>query len=338
MQARNEELLRKILASDPIIGDVACQNRAVYLAYLFQKISRQKVLNNDEIEFINLASNLSEILIAERSPCDLVKDFKTPSMGKLPAKFPAEACSNKKKQTYLGESKAKIADLALQFMQRKAQKMRFEDPVLDVNENAEEIKRFMGSTGSRIPVFPFYSSIKMALNIINRRKIDIVAVVRYVDTDNETLLAKQQILYQYTENGYKPQLGEVQDLGNLEGVNKKKEAILFEFVETYNQKKARIDFDEFIETFKQKDILKMIMIYGGNHSQYPLSTEKMVPASLAFLKNTAVNLAARAPFDINTCSVDEFEAYKLKSSRAGINRNDKFVDHVSITCYRPIKG
>lgn len=341
MQARNEELLRKILTSDPIIGDVACQNRAVYLAYLFQKIGRQKALSDADLAFINLASNLSEILIQEREPCELIKDFRTPNPSKLPNKFPAEfASSNKKKQTYLVETKQSVAELCLQFMEKKVEKkMEFEDDVLDVNKNRKEMRSCIISSGKPIPVVPFYASVKMALNIINRRSIDIVAVVRYIDAtdpENRVLLDKAEILYQKTEGRYLPSPDQITDLGGFSDISQRRSAIQVEFVEMYNPNKARLNFDDYIQAFKQEDILEKIMIYGGNHQQLlPAAEEKLAP-SLAFFKNTAVNPNANVNFNVNACSIQEYETYQLKSTQAGINRNDKRIDHISITSYRPI--
>lgn len=324
--------MQEILAIDPLAGDTACQNRAIYLACLARKVRRNKPLNPEELDFIENCRILSEAKDIRRDAFGIITTQRGKPLEKIDAVvFPDNGeCSNTKKNAFLAEKKKAVAVASLNFMMRKSQQMTFFSPL----PRAEDAPSTLPINGVRIPVFPFYLAVKMMLNIVNRKAIDIVAVITRVQEngENRVLLGNAMVLYTKRDGQYSPtRLNETEGEASLI-----KEAIKIEFVSkvkcdeglSKDNADTTLSFEAYLAKFMEKDILQQILLYGGNHSVYPSRTKS--PEDDVFLRDLGP-LEETKLFDLNQCSLYEYRELKRLADAAPISRDGDFVDHISVT-------
>lgn len=327
--------MQEILANDPLVGDTACQNRAVYLAYLARKVRRNKPLKQTELDFIENCRELTEAKQTTRNAFGIITDERGKNLNDLDAiVFPEEAKSNKSKNRYLAQKKQAVAAESLGFLIKKSRGMSFFAP-LPTEDNPPST---IAINDVRIPVFPFYVSMKMVLNIVNRKAIDVVALVRRVqgNGDDGVLLGSARVLYTKRDGRYQAmRLNDADEEASLI-----KEAIKVEFVSKVTQPsepdKERFEgvqsFDDYLLNFMKKDILQQILLYGGNHSLYPARTK--INDTSVFEQEPPVKDEALL-FNLDVCSLFEFAELKRLADEAPISRSGDYIDHISTTA-RPL--
>jgi hypothetical protein len=329
--------MQEILAIDPLVGDTACQNRAVYLAYLARKVRRNKPLNSIELEFIENCRVLTEVKDTQRNEFGVITSERSKKLEALnPAVFPDNVKSNTSKNTYLSQKRRVVAEQSLAFLINKTKGMTFFAPLLrPANPPAT-----LPMNNVPVPVLPFYLSLKMMLNIVNRKAIDIMAVVTRVqgEGDDCVLLGKAMVLYSKRDGRY-----QAMRLSNLEAdAPLIKEAIKVEFVsKVKSDEKIAKDcrealplFNKYLSDFMEKDILKLILLYGGNHDLYPNRTK--INGDNVF-KLAPEPLDESMLFNLDVCSLAEYAELKRMADEAPITRDGDYVDHVSTTS-RPIRS
>lgn len=318
--------MQEILANDPLVGDTACQNRAVYLAYLARKVRRNKCLNQAELEFIENCRELTEAKATTRNSMGIIIDERGKNLKDLDAvTFPENCKSNNAKNTYLAQKKQAVAAESLSFLIRKTRQMTFFSPLPSPGDSPSTLS----INNVRVPVMPFYYSVKMMLNIVNRKAIPIVALVRRVQGDGE-LLGEAMVLYTKQDGQYQARrLSEEAGESSLI-----KEAIKVEFVSKVkpsdgdNACETLQSFEDYLVAFMEKNILSTILLYGGNHDLYPKRTN--INGENLFELNPGPSDEGGL-LNLDGCSLAEYRELKRLADAASISRDGDYIDHISTT-------
>lgn len=327
--------MQEILANDPLVGDTACQNHAVYLAYLARKVRRNKPLTPTELEFIENCRELTEAKDTSRNEFGIITRQQSKKLEKLDAvAFPENINSNNAKNKYLAEKKRSVAEQSLAFLIRKTQGMTFFAPLAPAMLAGSSL----AINSVNVPIMPFYTNLKMMLNIVDRKAIDIVALFTCVqsDGDDRVMLGKARVLYTKRNGLY--QAVPLRDAE--EEPERIKEAIKVEFVSNVKPGEAipsdradpLVQFNRLLANFMENDILKLILLYGGNHDGYPSRT-KIIGGGV--FQQTPVAIPGVQLYDIDCCSLYEYAELKRLADEAGISRDSNYIDHVSVTS-RPL--
>ena len=332
MQARNEQM-RKILKNDPLIGDTACQNRAIYLVCIAERVRLGIPLTKEEEQFLEDCEFLTKIkkdteyyLKIQNEGIIIKKEEIGKSLDLSSALFPASVKSKCARDRYISQKKAEVAKASLLFMLKNLADLQISAEMTPDNEYTFGA---LTISNNSIPIFPFYLSVKLFIKILNNKGIDLVVTALVVQKTGDGLescniVGNEKILYRKQNNQYRPEL-------LSRAVSEEKEAVEIVFVEAYSAGAEVPNYAAYLDNFQSEDILEKILRYGGNHPQYPTGSSMRMKEKMRLFGSTVAPYQGEKPIVMNDCSLADFEKMKALADETGIMRNVKFVDHVACT-------
>lgn len=329
MQNRIQQM-QEILSKDPLVGDNACQNNAIYLAYLARKVRLNLALLPNETQYLEDCDFLTRLrVMPNRKPnTNILFAQQTKKVEDIDmALFPAALVSKGKKQAYIAQKKAAVALASMKFICQRTQAMQFVAPIPNLDPAATQ-PAAVSLNRVGIPLFPFYVSVKMMLNIIDREALKIVAKLTCLN--NDALFGQTKILYEKVGENYygrrierEEQAGYPTELVYVEFVNKMSE----EEIVMVNSPDVRLTFEDYVNDMERQDILKLILLYAGNHDAFPKISN--IPNGMRIFDNPVAEVNPAEMFNINVCSLGESAELRRLANQAGISPNGRYVDHVS---------
>lgn len=270
---KNEELALKILRCYPLIGDAACQIRAIYFLHLYESIIR----NNDtsiQVENLQLIENslvLTAIADHEYDPFKILTSEKS-NLSKIPddvvTKYGLK--SKSKKTRYINEIRAKVAKTSADFLCQMFTEIYYN----------EEIKKYLTTTflylslsGKHVPILPCYLSCKMMLDFLAMHdQLLTIKLTRIIQDHVEITPSFKQETFSFRFDN--------KTFVFCEGSGDAQLTITIDMYSCFNPltKTATVthpgffavaEFDKFFSEFKKADIAKLIILSASAHYQYP---------------------------------------------------------------------
>jgi len=309
LSVRNE-LSELILACDPLVCDTACQIRACTLLQIYTTLQNNpQYLPISDQDYINHCRILTSISEREMDVSDTLISEKT-DLSKI-SKADIEKyglSSNKKKEHFVGKIRLTVADQSLKQFRQLTPQLKYDDGLL---KYFQDDYLYIENSKSKIPIIPFYLSVKMMLNFLYQyNKLLILNIKQYLSQHNENqLVSAKTICFRYAgeELVRQPNKSLAQDEVGL--------AI------------SMVTTNETFLNIKDQPIDVMILLSAAAHFQTPLLAKGNIdecqkdfvdgekpaePKPLIAYKN-----------EVNQCSIKEYKAFRDLAHQYNLIKKEK---------------
>ena len=176
MLTTKQEIQNTILHCDPLVGETACQIRAIHLLHLYNQVQKDLTLTPVELEYINYCELLTKSKEDRFGEFNMI-DSGTINTSKVTHLYKSQELTSK----VIALKQSKIAAMGVEFMQSIAPVSFFQDHLDKYLENEFLYK---SSSKKHLSVIPcFISTQLMLLHLMNTNSLLIINLKRILVHD-----------------------------------------------------------------------------------------------------------------------------------------------------------
>ncbi len=242
---------------DPLIGDTACQTRAIEVALIYKQFCKNK--------FINLQAIIEKDIIASMFLLTLSKTDNSPSARtnyKNLNKYNSEIkISANHAQSLIKSCQQKIAQHSVKFLQDQAE-------LINANKELKDLLANPKTDNLNRPQVAFYASLKLINQIIIKNKIPVILKIERCCSCNQ----KHEIQLAYRSN--KQNLILCTNTEQFINSKPNKAAIIIQAYSKDNNSTNNCNLDEYIQRLKNINIETILLSSAASHPQFSKSCFK----------------------------------------------------------------